>query len=103
MTGRPLFVSLPCADMDVGGIDFASEIGNINFQEEIRNLGYSSGTEDTSPKATGYLISTSPSGDLPLEFWGHDRPQSFCSMFKVLLHCHRSEKPIPDSPQETLG
>lgn len=90
---------------DVGGIDFGSELSGIDFHEELQNsqLGFSPVTEDMSPKATGYLISTSPSGDLPLEFWGHDRPQSFCSMFKVLLHCHRSEKAIPDSPQETLG
>lgn len=90
--------------MDFGGLD---ELSGINFSEEFQNsqLGFSpaSDSEDTSPKATGYLISTSPPGDLPLEFWGHDRPQSFCSMFKILLHCHRSEKPIPDSPQETLG
>lgn len=91
--------------MDVGGIDFGAELSGINFHEEIQNsqLGFSSGNEDTSPKATGYLISTSPPGDLPLEFWGHDRPQGFCSMFKILLHCHRSEKAIPESPQETLG
>lgn len=91
--------------MDVGG-DFGSELSGINFSEELQasQLGYTpAAAEDTSPKATGYLISTSPPGDLPLEFWGHDRPQSFCSMFKVMLHCHRSEKAIPESPQETLG
>ncbi len=86
-------------------IDIVPGLNDINILEEIQKtqMGYTPATEDTSPKATGYLISTSPSGDLPLEFWGHDRPQSICSMFKILLHCHRSEKAIPDSPQETLG
>ena len=84
-------------------MDFGTELSGIDFSQEIQQLGLNPVSEDTSPKATGYLISTSPPGNLPQEFWGHDRPQSFCSMFKVLLHCHRSEKAIPDSPQETLG
>ena len=86
------------------GID-GGFLSGINFHEEITNsqIGMTPAVEDTSPKATGYLISTSPPGDLPSEFWGHDRPHSYCSMFKVLLHCHRSEKVPADSPQETLG
>jgi len=89
--------------MDSTGLDF--DLTGINIHEELSKtqMDYAPTQEDTSPKATGYLISTAPPGDLPAEFWGHDRPQSTCSMFKVLLHCHRSEKAIPDSPQETLG
>ena len=41
------------------------------------------GAADSIPKAVGYLISTSPPGYLPEEFWGYDRSQSNCSMFKV--------------------
>ena len=61
------------------------------------------GAEDSIPKAVGYLISTSPPGYLPEEFWGYEKSHSSCSMFKVSLHLHISEKAIADSPQETLG
>ena len=46
-------------------------------------VGMVAGAEDTVPKAVGYLISTSPPGYLPEEFWGYEKPQSSCSMFKV--------------------
>ena len=91
---------------EIENADFGSELIGFKFEEELRKatVGLTPAVEEnTSPKATGYLISTSPPGDLPTEFWGHDRPQSFCSMFKVLLHCHRSTKEFLDSPQETLG
>lgn len=88
----------------MGGLDLGSELSGINIGEELQNsqIGFTPAVEDTTPKATGYLISTLPPGDLPKEFWGHERPQTCCSMFKVLLHCHRSEK-LADSPQETLA
>ena len=41
------------------------------------------GEDIRAPLATGYLISTVPPGHLPNEFWGHDKPQSVCHMFKV--------------------
>lgn len=46
-------------------------------------MGVVAGAEDSVPKAVGYLISTSPPGHLPEEFWGYERSQSSCSMFKV--------------------
>ena len=45
--------------------------------------GITLGADAGTPKATGYLISTSPCGGLPLEFWGYQKPYSECSMFKV--------------------
>ncbi len=88
------------------GIDFGAELSGINVFDELTKShpAYTIPVEDTGPKATGYLISTAPPGELPNEFWGHEKPQNLCSIFKVLLHCHR----IPlersaDSPQETLG
>ena len=42
-----------------------------------------SGAANSVPEAVGYLISTSPPGHLPEEFWGYERSQSSCSMFKV--------------------
>jgi hypothetical protein len=62
-----------------------------------------SGAANSLPEAVGYLISTSPPGHLPEEFWGYERSQSSCSMFKVSLHLRIYEKAIADSPQETLG
>ncbi len=92
--------------MDSALLDnLGSDLQNIDFGEadfHSAQLGMGQGAEDSTPKAMGYLISTSPTGELPDEFWGHDRPQTVCSMFKVLLHCHRSVKAIVD-PQETLG
>lgn len=48
------------------------EIPSTTYKEDVR-----------APLATGYLISTTPPGNLPTEFWGHDKPQSMCHMFKV--------------------
>ena len=42
-----------------------------------------SGSANSVPEAVGYLISTSAPGHLPEEFWGYERSQSSCSMFKV--------------------
>lgn len=69
--------------------DLNSELSGIDLGEEFRNapLGMAQGVEETLPKATGYLISTSPPGDLPDEFWGHDKPQTLCTMFKVSSEC----------------
>lgn len=82
--------------------DLGSELQGMDFGEGGAQLGVGQGVEDCTPKAMGYLISTSPTGDLPEEFWGHDRPQTVCSMFKVLLHCHSHTKAYED-PQATLG
>ena len=49
-----------------------------------------SGAANSVPVAVGYLISTSPPGHLPEEFWGYERSQCSCSMFKV--SCHTSPK-----------
>lgn len=45
------------------------------------------GEDIRAPLASGYLISTIPPGNLPSEFWGHDKPQSVCHMFKVRGGC----------------
>ncbi len=82
--------------------DLDSELQGMDFGEAGIHMGVGQGAEDCTPKAVGYLISTSPTGELPDEFWGHGRPQTVCSMFKVLLHCHRSVKAYVD-PQQTLG
>ena len=82
----PPFLSLSAFPMDIGLMgDLNSELSTIDLGEEFHNapLGMGQGVEDTLPKATGYLISSSPPGDLPDEFWGHDKPQTLCSMFKV--------------------
>ena len=42
-----------------------------------------SGAANSVPEAVGYLISTTPPGHLPEEFWGYERQQASCSMFKV--------------------
>ena len=91
--------------MDPGLLgDIGSELAEMDFGEDFHST-LAQGMDNVTPKATGYLISTSPTGELPDGFWGHDRPQTVCSMFKVLLHCHKVEnsKAFPDSPQETLG
>ena len=55
----------------------------MDFQ--TTNFGTTPGGEDArAPLATGYLISTTPPGNLPSEFWGHDKPQTVCNMFKVM-------------------
>ena len=72
--------------MDTGLMgDIDSELQSMDFGEDFPNtqLGMAQGMEDALPKATGYLISTSPPGKLPEEFWGHDKPQTSCSLFKV--------------------
>lgn len=74
--------------MDAGLLDdLDSQLSNWGFEEDLRNApgvaGMAQGGEDTIAKATGYLISTAPSGQLPKAFWGHSRPHSFCTLFKV--------------------
>jgi hypothetical protein len=65
---------------------------DILMEPEVPGGGHMmvAGAEDSIPKAVGYLISTSPTGYLPEEFWGYEKSQSSCSMFKVgcnLLCC----------------
>ena len=65
---------------------FSSAFSGMDFGEAFQNtqLGVTPGTEDVrAPLAVGFLISTTPPGLLPEEFWGHDRPQTICTMFKV--------------------
>ena len=102
---RPLSPLFPTGLDVTAGLDFTAELNAINVMDEpFNNPSYIVPVEDTGPKATGYLISTSPPGDLPNEFWGHEKPHNFCSIFKVLLHCHRIPlERTADSPQETLG
>lgn len=71
--------------MDAGFLgDIGSELSNMTIDwGEGPQGSVTQGIEDTSPKATGYLISTSLPGPLPDEFWGHSAPQTLCSMFKV--------------------
>eukprot|EP00731_Ephydatia_muelleri_P022484 Em0015g67a len=94
----------PADSGDFGGVgvDILDDIEMDHIHLDTQ-AGITLGADASTPKATGYLISTSPCGGLPLEFWGYQKPYSDCSMFKVLLHCHRSEKEFADSPQETLG
>lgn len=77
--------------MDAGLLDdLDSQLSNWGFEEDLRTApvtGMTQGGEDTIAKATGYLISTAPPGQLPKEFWGHSRPHSFCTMFKVSGGC----------------
>lgn len=84
------------------GVDILDDIEMDHIHLDTQ-AGITLGADASAPKATGYLISTSPCGGLPLEFWGYQKPYLECSLFKVLLHCHRSEKEFADSPQETLG
>ena len=99
-----LAFSGPADSGDFGGVgvDILDDIEMDHIHLDTQ-AGITLGADAGTPKATGYLISTSPCGGLPLEFWGYQKPYSECSMFKVLLHCHRSEKEFADSPQETLG
>ena len=69
--------------------DLFSALDNMDILEPDpggAQVGMVAGAEDSVPKAVGYLISTSPPGHLPEEFWGYERSQSSCSMFKVGTH-----------------
>ena len=75
------------SDPNLAGFDdiFSSALGDMDFGEAFQTTQLvTPGTEDVrAPLAVGFLISTTPPGLLPEEFWGHDRPQTMCSMFKV--------------------
>ena len=64
------------------GVDILDgiEMDHIHLDTQV---GITLGADAGTPKATGYLISTSPCGGLPLEFWGYQKPYSECSMFKA--------------------
>ena len=97
--------------MDTGLMgDIDSELQSMDFGEDFPStqLGVAQGMEDTLPKATGYLISTSPPGQLPDEFFGHDKPQTACSLFKVcitsglLFSFSPAVSPFPPPPRSFL-
>ena len=75
------------SDPSLAGFDdiFSSALGDMDLGEAFQTTQLvTPGTEDVrAPLAVGFLISTTPPGLLPEEFWGHDRPQTMCSMFKV--------------------
>ena len=64
------------------GVDILDDIEMDHIHLDTQ-AGITLGADASTPKATGYLISTSPCGGLPLEFWGYQKPYSDCSMFKV--------------------
>jgi hypothetical protein len=87
---------MPCIITD----DIFSGLNDMDIQ--TTSINPLPGEDAKAPLASSYLISTVPSGSLPNEFWGHDKPQSVCQMFKTLLHCHLSVHAFPGNPPDVL-
>ena len=85
MSERCLSLSPPAGFQMDDSLFSALDSMDILMEPEVPGGGHMmvAGAEDSIPKAVGYLISTSPPGHLPEEFWGYEKSQSSCSMFKV--------------------